>query len=57
MPWKGKAFDPARREGINILSRDSLALAHLVWPLYRDYRGIALHFYGLSPSSPTTHRV
>jgi hypothetical protein len=54
MPWKGKAFDASRREGINILSRDSLPWAHLLWPLYRDYREIGPHFYRAFPFATYT---
>lgn len=35
MPWRGKMFDAAR--GDNIFTRDSLALAHIYWPLYHGY--------------------
>ncbi|HEX6270417.1 MAG TPA: hypothetical protein VFZ43_09290 [Anaerolineales bacterium] len=38
MPWKGKTFDAASATGDNILSRDSLLLAHIVWPLYRGHK-------------------
>ena len=38
MPWKGKTFDAALACGDNIFTRDSLALAHIYWPLYRGYR-------------------
>jgi len=38
MPWKGKSFDAARASGINIFTRDSLLLAQVLWPLYRDYK-------------------
>jgi hypothetical protein len=37
MPWKGKTFDAARARGDNVFTRDSLALAHVYWPLYRGY--------------------
>jgi hypothetical protein len=37
LPWQGKTFDAAQACGDNIFTRDSLALAHLYWPLYRDY--------------------
>ena len=37
MPWKGKAFDASRRQGINLLNRDILPLAYLLWPSYRYY--------------------
>jgi hypothetical protein len=49
MSWRGKAFDPARQEGINILSRDSLPVAYLLWPLYRDYREDGPHVYRAFP--------
>jgi hypothetical protein len=38
LPWKGKFFDAAHGSGDNIFTRDSLLLAHLWWPLYRDYK-------------------
>ena len=38
MPWKGKSFDAAQASGVNIFTRDSLMLAHIFWPLYRDYK-------------------
>jgi hypothetical protein len=38
MPWKGKSFDAAQSNGINIFTRDSLMLAHIFWPLYRGYK-------------------
>ncbi|MBI4788255.1 MAG: hypothetical protein HY782_14585 [Chloroflexi bacterium] len=37
MPWQGKTFDAARGTGDNLFTRDSLALAHVYWPLYRAY--------------------
>ena len=37
LPWRGKTFDPIRARGDNILTRDSLILARLYWPLYRHY--------------------
>jgi hypothetical protein len=37
LPWQGKTFDAAQAQGDNIFTRDSLALAHLYWPLYRGY--------------------
>ena len=37
LPWQGKTFDAAQVQGDNIFTRDSLALAHLYWPLYRGY--------------------
>ena len=37
MPWQGKTFDAARGAGDNVFARDSLALAHIFWPLYRGY--------------------
>ena len=37
MPWQGKTFETARSRGDNILTRDSLALACLGWPLYRGF--------------------
>ncbi len=37
LPWRGKTFDAARSRGDNILTRDSLVLARLVWPLYRGF--------------------
>ena len=38
LPWKGKYFDAAHASGDNIFTRDSLLLAHIFWPLYRDYK-------------------
>jgi hypothetical protein len=38
MPWKGKFFDAKNADGDNIFTRDSLLLAHICWPLYRDFR-------------------
>ncbi|MEO7838235.1 MAG: hypothetical protein ABIU06_02700, partial [Anaerolineales bacterium] len=38
MPWKGKSFDATQASGVNIFARDSLMLAHIFWPLYRDYK-------------------
>ena len=38
LPWKGKFFDAAHASGDNIFTRDSLFLAHLWWPLYRNYK-------------------
>jgi hypothetical protein len=38
MPWKGKTFNAALACGDNVFTRDSLALAHVYWPLYRGYR-------------------
>ena len=38
MPWKGKCFDAGQANGDNIFTRDSLMLAHIFWPLYRDYK-------------------
>ncbi|MBI1880926.1 MAG: hypothetical protein HYR94_22330 [Chloroflexi bacterium] len=37
LPWQGKTFNAAGACGDNIFTRDSLALAHLYWPLYRGY--------------------
>ena len=37
LPWRGKTFDAARSRGDNILTRDSLVPARLVWPLYRGF--------------------
>jgi hypothetical protein len=37
LPWQGKTFDAASSCGDNIFTRDSLALAHLFWPLYHGY--------------------
>src|SRR3989304_2286011 len=37
LPWKGKTFDASQSKGANILTRDSLPLAHVYWPLYRGY--------------------
>ena len=37
LPWKGKAFYPANARGDNLFTRDSLGLAHLIWPLYGGY--------------------
>jgi len=38
MPWKGKSFNTAQANGVNIFTRDSLMLAHIFWPLYHDYK-------------------
>ena len=38
LPWKGKFFDAADASGDNIFTRDSLFLAHIWWPLYREYK-------------------
>ena len=53
MPWQGKTFHAAQSRGDNILTRDSLTLARLTWPLYRGcvddrpetYRGFAFRTY------------
>ena len=37
MPWQGKTFDAIAARGDNIFTRDSLALAHVFWPLYRGF--------------------
>lgn len=37
LPWQGKTFDAAQACGDNIFTSDSLALAHLYWPLYQGY--------------------
>ena len=37
LPWKGKTFDASRNVGDNIFTRDSLLLAHILWPFYRKY--------------------
>lgn len=37
MPWKGKTFNAQGAYGNNIFTRDSLAVAHILWPLYRSY--------------------
>lgn len=39
LPWQGKTFNAAESCGDNIFTRDSLALAHIYWPLYRGYVG------------------
>lgn len=39
LPWQGKGFDAQRARGYNIFTRDSFALANLLWPLYRGYVG------------------
>lgn len=36
LPWQGKVF-AAQGSGVNVFTRDSLALAHLWWPFYRGY--------------------
>jgi hypothetical protein len=38
LPWKGKFFYEVHASGDNIFTRDSLTLAHIFWPLYRDYK-------------------
>jgi hypothetical protein len=38
LPWQGKTFDPGARRGDNVFTRDSLPLARVLWPFYRDYR-------------------
>ncbi|MBI3742383.1 MAG: hypothetical protein HY257_11610, partial [Chloroflexi bacterium] len=38
MPWQGKCFDAKTARGENIFTRDSYALAHIYWPLYRAYQ-------------------
>jgi len=45
MPWKGKSFDAAQASGVNIFTRDSLMLAHIFWPLYRDYKDESMERY------------
>ena len=37
LPWKGKAFYSARARGDNLFTRDSLGLAHVLWPLYHGF--------------------
>jgi hypothetical protein len=37
LPWQGKTFNAVQAWGDNIFTRDSLALAHIYWPLYRGY--------------------
>jgi hypothetical protein len=37
LPWQGKTFNAAQASGDNIFTRDSLALAHVYWPLYHGY--------------------
>ncbi len=37
LPWQGKTFSAAEEHGDNIFTRDSLALARVYWPGYRDY--------------------
>lgn len=38
MPWQGKTLDARGASGDNVFTRDSLGLAHIIWPLYRGYR-------------------
>jgi hypothetical protein len=38
LPWQGKTFNAAQASGDNIFTRDSLALTHIYWPLYRGYQ-------------------
>ncbi len=45
LPWKGKVFDAARHTGINVLSRDSLVPARLLWPFYHAYAQIGAETY------------
>lgn len=36
MPWTGKAFDPAAKEGRNRFVRSARPFVRVVWPGYRD---------------------
>jgi|GEM_PF-556273 len=45
LPWQGKTFNAAQATGDNIFTRDSLALAHIYWPLYRGYQADGPHTY------------
>lgn len=45
LPWQGKTFNAAQAGGDNIFTRDSLALAHVYWPLYRGYQDDGLLTY------------
>jgi len=45
LPWKGKFFEAAQASGDNIFTRDSILLAHIVWPLYRDYKDTSAERY------------
>jgi hypothetical protein len=47
MPWRGKTFNAANQTGDNVFTRDSLALGHVWWPLYRGYK----------PDEPGTYRA
>jgi hypothetical protein len=38
LPWQGKTFNAAACRGDNVFTSDSLPLAHVLWPFYRDYR-------------------
>lgn len=44
LPWQGKVF-ASQGSGHNIFTRDSLALAHLWWPLYRQYQNDGANHY------------
>lgn len=44
-PWKGKTFDPSRRRGDNIFSRDSLRVARVFNPFYNNFIGDGPHNY------------
>jgi hypothetical protein len=37
MPWKGKTFNAQGAYGNNMFTRDSLTVAHILWPFYRGY--------------------
>jgi hypothetical protein len=37
LPWKGKRFDAATRQGDNIFTRDSIRISRVIWPVYSDY--------------------
>jgi hypothetical protein len=45
LPWKGKFFDAVHASGDNIFTRDSLQLAHILWPLYRGYKAESTERY------------
>jgi hypothetical protein len=45
MPWKGKTFNVATDQGDNIFHRGSYVLAHVLWPLYHDYKADSMQTY------------
>lgn len=45
LPWRGKIFAAQRALGTNIFTRNSFALAAIMWPGYRCYVGDGPHTY------------